>query len=180
MSITFINPFCGRLDSEEDPEEYLDDINYALSKKGDEREVSDRDRCVLFRQNLRDNARTWYSYLLPQEKNDWNVLQRLFRTRYGIDDIDKRFRQQIAIRQILLLRQDPDESMDQYLQRAAALEARVLRTEAWPTMGTCVARGLHGDDTRRWVLRELAIGEIFTFKRALEVIISMYGNLGDA
>ncbi|KAH8434052.1 uncharacterized protein LDX57_011689 [Aspergillus melleus] len=137
MSIaSSINPFYGRLDGEEDPEEYLDDISYALSKNGDEQEASNRDRCILFRQNLRGNARTWYNYLFPQQKNDWDALQRLFRAHYGINDIDKQFRQQIAIRQILLLRQDPDESMDQYLQRGAELEARVLGTDVWPTMGT--------------------------------------------
>lgn len=60
MTKSNINPFFGRRDGTEDPEEYLEDIEYAVETERSHVNSNDRDwncaRRILFRQNLRDKA----------------------------------------------------------------------------------------------------------------------------
>ncbi|KAF7122687.1 hypothetical protein CNMCM5793_000797 [Aspergillus hiratsukae] len=79
MAKSNIKPFHGRRDNAEDPREYIQDIEYEI--KLEKRHFSDpnydwnEDRCILFRQNLRDKAGLWYSQLDRNTKDNWALLK---------------------------------------------------------------------------------------------------------
>ena len=85
-----IKQFYGHQDGHEDAEEYLEDIDDAVdrSKTSDEQDL-DRERRILFRQNLLDKAERWYSRLPRSTRSDWPKLKELFLARYRGDTEDE-------------------------------------------------------------------------------------------
>ncbi|RHZ56392.1 hypothetical protein CDV55_103701 [Aspergillus turcosus] len=63
MTKSNIKPFYGRRDNAEDPHEYVQNIEYAIKLEKrhfhDPNYNWDEDRCILFRQNLKDKAELW-------------------------------------------------------------------------------------------------------------------------
>ncbi|KAF7164130.1 hypothetical protein CNMCM5623_008820 [Aspergillus felis] len=92
MAKSHIKPFHGRRDGSEDPEAYLEDIEYEI--KLEKRHMDDADydwdddRRILFRQNLRDKAEIWYNQLRRTTKNDWDQLKQKFTKKYRVNEVD--------------------------------------------------------------------------------------------
>ena len=77
---TKVRAFRGLRDAKEDPNEYLDGIEWAYEQDYQSREpgadeakiqYSNKTHRILFRQNLENETLTWYSGLDGELKQDW-------------------------------------------------------------------------------------------------------------
>lgn len=90
---TAIRPFLGRKDGKEDPQEFLEDLEWAYEQDFQNREPAEaavratfvnKTHRILFRQNLEDEASSWYGELDSEVRRDWNKLNQLFLTEYTV------------------------------------------------------------------------------------------------
>lgn len=140
-----ITPFYGLFDNTEDPEEYLEEIEYAALS---ENATTDLVRRIFFRRNLRGNAKLWYRYLDPQTKADWGTLQAQFRGRYEVQPNTKRIQLLLIEDKISALLQEPNESVVEYMNRCATLEAQSVGLKHVQGFGQFMINGL-SDNWRR-------------------------------
>ena len=165
-----IKQFYGHQDGHEDAEEYLEDIDYAVerSKASDEQGL-DRERRILFRQNLLDKAERWYGTLPRSTRTDWAKLKALFLARYRGDTEDEPSGPPMASQRISNLTQLPDEAITKYLDRWDVLEAQGDATLAG-NMGLHMVEGLSDDNQRARILDDMEQEGNYSYRRARELI----------
>ena len=165
-----IKQFYGHQDGHEDAEEYLEDIDYAVehSKTGDTQDL-DRERRILFRQNLLDKAERWYSKLPRSTRTDWPKLKELFLDRYRGDTEDGGTELSTASQQLLTLKQMPDESITKYLDRWDVLEVQGGAAPAGD-LGLYMVDGLSDDNQRARILDDMEQEGNYSYRRARELI----------
>lgn len=168
--ISRIKQFYGHQDGHEDAEEYLEDIDYAVdrSKTSDEQDL-DRERRILFRQNLLDKAERWYSKLPRSTRTDWPKLKEVFLAHYRGDTEDEPTGLPMASQRISTLTQLPDETITKYLDRWDVLETQ---GGAAPTgdLGLYMVEGLSDDNQRARILDDMEQEGNYSYRRARELI----------
>lgn len=165
-----IKQFYGHQDGHEDAEEYLEDIDYAVdrSKAGDQQDL-DRERRILFRQNLLDKAERWYGTLPRSTRTDWVKLKELFLARYRGDTEDESAGLPMASQQVPGLKQMPEETITKYLDRWDVLEAQGDATLAG-NLGLHMVEGLSDDNQRARILDDMEQEGNYSYRRARELI----------
>jgi hypothetical protein len=149
MTESNIKFFFGRRDGKKDPEEYLEDIEYAVEIERRHVNSNDRDwnrdRRMLFRQNLRGKAELSYSHLSRDLKSDWERLKQEFTKRYRIDEIDAANRRFQISQKVAAVSQEPNEHILDYVNRCEDLESQSGTMESF---GLNVVQGL-ADPTQK-------------------------------
>ncbi|RLL99216.1 hypothetical protein CFD26_106616 [Aspergillus turcosus] len=159
MTKSNIKPFYGRRDNAEDPHEYVQDIEYAI--KLEKRHFHDpdydwdEDRCILFRQNLKDKAELWYSQLSRATKDNWGLLKEEFLKRYQIDEVDAATRRFQVSQRVATLSQGPNEHILDYLNRCEDLESQAGKLESF---GLNVVQGIADRTQKQRILFNLPLG----------------------
>ncbi|GIJ90127.1 hypothetical protein Asppvi_009077 [Aspergillus pseudoviridinutans] len=172
-----IKPFLGRRDGIEDPEHYLEDIEYAIKieKSHVDSDSTDwnHDRRILFRQNLRGRAELWYSQLGRDLKNDWERLKREFTKRYRIDEVDAATRRFQITQKVATLSQGPNEHILDYVNRCEDLESQAGTLESF---GLNVVQGLADRAQKQQIMYDLFKGKDYSFGAAKDLINAASGR----
>ncbi|GFF89782.1 hypothetical protein IFM53868_05955 [Aspergillus udagawae] len=175
MAKSNIKPFYGRRDNAEDPYEYIQDIEYEI--KLEKRHFTDpsynwdEDRCILFRQNLRDKAELWYSQLNRTTKDGWELLKNEFLRRYQIDEVDAATRRFQVSQRVATLAQGQNEHILEYLNRCEDLESQAGTLESF---GLNVVQGISDRTQKQNILFNLNMKKDYSFRAAKEVINAAY------
>ncbi|GIC88737.1 uncharacterized protein Aud_005135 [Aspergillus udagawae] len=175
MAMSNIKPFFGRRDGTEDPEEYPEDIEYAVEIEkshvnSDSRDWN-RDRRILFRQNLRDKVELWYSQLGRDIKNDWERLKQEFTKRYRIDEVDAATRRFQIDQKVAAFSQGPSEHILDYVERCEDLESQAGALELF---GLNVVQGLADLTQEQRIMYDLNKGKDYSFRAAKDLINAAY------
>ena len=174
-----IRPFRGLKDGKEDPQEYIEDIEWANERdRGDDATdlVADKAHRLLFRQNLEDDAWTWYTDLDRETKQDWGRLRELFLSNYEITEKDaqaKRFELRMKAAQ---LKQNDDEAIPDFLKRANDL-ARTMPTDEIE-IGMATLRAMHDQHRRARVNFKCNMSSDYSFRVVEKLIRAAYIEIG--
>ncbi|KAI9883789.1 MAG: hypothetical protein M1823_004444, partial [Watsoniomyces obsoletus] len=126
MALQNIAPFRGLRDGKEDPEEYVKNVefiarNFHSEQQGTRLEDSMR---IIFRLNLADTARAWYTSLPSVTKASWQELQQRFKEAYKIKPKDVEAEKLEILHEIIRLQQQSNEKLRDYIHRVDELARR--------------------------------------------------------
>ena len=173
-----IRPFKGLRDGREDPQEYLEDIEWACDQ-GDNigsGHLADKALRMLFRQHLEDDAWTWYADQERAVKQDWGRLRQLFLSSFEITEKDaqaKMFELRMAVAQ---LKQNDNEPIAEYLKRATDLARRVPNDEI--EIGMATLCGMHDQHKRGQVNFECNKSSDYSFATVEKLVKAAYREIG--
>ncbi|KAL1998399.1 hypothetical protein VTN02DRAFT_6284 [Thermoascus thermophilus] len=168
-------PFYGRQDGTEDPSEYLEDIEFIIERdySDETEERKQKNRRILFRQNLKGRAALWYSHLPARVKTDWDETQRLFNESYKIEEEDEAMERFKLRQRISALRQGPEETIDSYLERCEDLKVR-LRDDT--DFGLNVVHGLRDPQWQEMIRYDMSKARDYSYKLARNLIQAAYAS----
>lgn len=187
MGQTKIRAFRGLRDGKEDPNEYLEDIEWAYEQDYQSREpdaaeartqYSNKTHRILFRQNLEDEAFTWYSDLDGEIKQDWERLRDAFLPAYTItakDTQTKKFELRVKLAN---LQQEDNENIADYLKRAGDLHQKL--PQEYIDVGMATLRGMHDGERRGRVSFECNKNADYSYPNVLKLIKAAYSEIGKA
>ena len=175
-----IRPFRGLRDGKEDPQEYVEDIEFAYDQEGHDEgvpvAVAEKLYRLLFRQNLEDDAWTWYTDLERDIKQNWQRLRARFLASYEITEKDaqaKKFDLRIKVAQ---LKQSDREDIAEYLKRAGDLARKMPDDEI--DIGMATLRGMDDQHKRSQVNFECNKGQDYSYPTVEKLIKAAYSEIG--
>ena len=166
MGHTKIRVFRGTRDGKEDPNEFLEDIEWAYEQDFKSREpaaatalggstvdqravFANKTHRILFRQHLEDDALQWYSDLDTDLKQDWAQLKKAFLPAFAItvkDAQTKKFELRIKLAN---LEQSESKMIAEYLKRADKLAIRLPQDHI--DVGMAILKGIRDTSKRECV-----------------------------
>ena len=175
MGQTKIRAFKGLRNGREDPNEYLEDIEWAYEQdfKGKEPATavdgsdelattfSNKTRRILFHQHLQEKAEAWNSDLDSDIKVDWPKLRSLFLTAFPItlkDAQTKKFELRVKLHN---LEQGENESIADYLEKANELAMKLPNDDI--DVGMATLKGMRDLSKRERVTFECTKDADYTF-----------------
>lgn len=128
---TSIKPFRGVQDNLEDPDEYIEDLEWIYSQDYQSAEPSqsldakqtyvNKTFRILFRNHLEGKAVEWYSNLAPPIRKDWNTLKTSFLDHFKLILRDSQTNLWEKKVELANLRQGTHEGIAQFMKRAEDL-----------------------------------------------------------
>ena len=185
MGQTKIRGFRGLRDGKEDPNEYLEDIEWAYEQDYESREPDSQDgkahyynktHRILFRQHLQDDAFAWYSELDSELKQNWTALRQAFLPAYAItikDSQTKKFELRIKLAN---LQQGEHENIADYLKRAGELSLKLPQEDI--DVGMATLKGMHDVGKRERISFECNKDADYSYANVLRLIKAAYSEIG--
>ena len=192
MGHTKIRVFRGTRDGKEDPNEFLEDIEWAYEQEFKGREpaavpslgaavdpqaaFANKTHRILFRQHLEDDALQWYSDLDADLKQDWVQLKKAFLPAFAITTKDaqtKRFELRVKLAN---LEQLPNESIAEYLKRADELAIRLPQDTM--DLGMAILRGMRDTSKRERVSFECEKDMDYNYSTVTRLVKAAYNEVG--
>ena len=173
-----IKTFHGLRNGTEDPEEYIEDVEFffecdLVAKahkdwliRGDERIYR-----ILFRKNLRDNALKWYRQLASEIKLSWNLLKERFIEEYNAQTNVASIRYTL---EIVSLSQLPGEHITAYLQRAETLHEQAPALD--DIIGINFLKGMQDTSQKSPVNFECARARNYSFTYMKPIVKTVFDN----
>jgi hypothetical protein len=176
-----IGTFEGTKDGTENPEEWLEDLefNVEVNPQLQEKE-KDRLRRILFRKYLAGPAAKWYRDLDAGTKSQWNVLREQFISEFTEKEDTEQDRVEL-LGAVANLSQE-EQRIGDYTHKAEVLSRRVAKD---PGMDQLLAQkyvqGLRDRETKRLVSVILSqrSGKV-TFKDAKDAVVSAHTTFGQS
>ncbi|KAF7183720.1 hypothetical protein CNMCM7691_004070 [Aspergillus felis] len=158
LAMPAIKPFFGRRDGAEHPEDYLEDIEYAVK---------------IEKSHVDSDSRDWNCDLNWVEtfKNDWERLKQEFTKRYRIDEVDAATRSFQITQKVATLSQGPNEHIEDYVDRCEDLESQAGTLESF---GLNVVQGLADLTQKQRIMYDLFKGKDYSFRAATDLINAAY------
>ena len=185
MGGTKIRPFKGLKDGKENPEEYLEDIEWAYDQDYQNNEpvngeaaaaYKSKTHRILFRQNLEEKAREWYGDLDMDVKAQWSTLQDKFKTAFKVtlkDAQTKKFELRVKLHQ---LEQREEETIADYLNKAEELSMRLPQDDI--DVGMATLKGMRDTIKRERVSFECNKDADYSFTTVKRLITAAYNEIG--
>lgn len=185
MGITKIRPFKGLKDGKEDPQEFLEDLEWSYQQdyessapptEPDREAYSFKTHRILLRQNLEHKARLWYQDLDAEVKQDWKILKRKFLTTFELsvkDAATRKFELRIKLSQ---LEQKDGESISDYIERAEELATRLPSDDI--DVGMATLKGMRDGLRRDRVTFECNKDADYSFAKIKKLIAAAYNEVG--
>jgi hypothetical protein len=133
MKNSSIKLFWDKKDDRKNSNEYLKNIefiyqiDYKSQKtiKNDKNKYKNNVHRILFRQNLRKEAKDWYSNLSKTIKSDWTTLRIVFKTQFEVE-IDVEANKYLLLQRVITLIQRSNEDITNYFRRTKNLTRHLL------------------------------------------------------
>ncbi|KAI9836020.1 MAG: hypothetical protein M1819_001631 [Sarea resinae] len=166
-----IPKFSGANDNADEANEFLEDIELAVSISGLNADVRQNYSRMLFRQHLTSDALQWYRQLENSVRNSWTELRQKF-----IDDFTKSNAEFTTLDKIVALRQG-SMGIREYVDQATLISRNCPATYSAYLARQFVA-GMSDKERKRLVTMHL--GETaFTFQAAKEAVKRAYMEIGE-
>ena len=194
MGQTKIRVFKGLRDGKEDPNEFIEDLEWAYDQdyKSKEprpsasnnheandvavQEFRNRTHRILFRQHVSDSAWDWYSDLDPEVKTNWPSLKRLFLPAFEVtvkDSQTKKFELRVKLHN---LEQLEDENIAEYLKKASELAMKLPTDDI--DVGMATLKGMRDLGKRERVSFECNKDHDYSFTTVQRLVRAAYSEVG--
>ena len=179
-----IRPFRGLRNNKENPEKFLQSIEwlYQVDYKHDEPEDPDEGHAfkegtlgILFASHLAGKAEDWYDDL-ELEDTEWNTLVVQFRDYYRIVPRNPKGRQFNLAMKLADLKQQIDEHITSYIERAEAIATKFPGEEF--SIGMATVRGMSEPAHQHWIEKECLKKEDFEFGTVKKLVKVSYTRVG--
>lgn len=192
MGQTKIRTFKGLRDGKEDPNEFLEDIDWAYDQDYKSKEPKatgdtmadalaveayhSKTQRILFRQHISDSAWDWYTDLDSENKNDWLRLRKLFLPAFEVtvkDSQTKKFELRVKLHN---LEQLESENIAEYLKKASELAMKLPTDDI--DVGMATLKGMSDIQKRERVSFECNKDHDYSFTTVQRLIKAAYGEVG--
>ncbi|KAL8825271.1 MAG: hypothetical protein Q9170_007862, partial [Blastenia crenularia] len=187
MGGTKIRPFKGLRDGKEDPEEYLEDLDWAYEQDYEDKEASYGDAVekqqfknktfrILFRQNLEDKAAQWYKELDYTTKQNWDETKRKFQAYFILSPRDEQTKVFELRIKVATLAQEDNEQIASYLGRCDDLVLKIPTASV--EIGMACLRGMKDPVKRERVSFECNKDSNYEYANVSRLIKAAYIEIG--
>ncbi len=133
MRDSSIKSFWDKRNDRKNSNEYLKDIEfiYQTNYKTQEAIEDDKNKYkenvnrILFKQNLREETKNWYSNLSKIVKSDWIAFRTTFKIQFEIE-IDAKANKYLLLQRMITLTQRSNEDITNYFRRTKSLTRHLL------------------------------------------------------
>ncbi|MCJ1346903.1 hypothetical protein MMC31_005123 [Peltigera leucophlebia] len=183
---TLIRHFRGVQDNLEDPDEYIEDLEWAYSQDFQSAEPTNNIEAkqmytnktyrILFRNNLEGRAVECYSNLGAPIRKDWDLLKSSFLEYFKLvlqDSQTKLWERKVELAN---LRQGRSESNADFLKRAEHLARQIPNSEV--DVGMAIIQGMSDENEKKRISFECHKDSDFTFLKVKKLIRAAFFEVG--
>ena len=180
-----IRTFRGQRNGTEDPEEFLEDLDWAYEQDYASREPEDeingahykeKTYRILFRQNLDGEAYSWYTELDSSTKRDWTKTKETFLKHFAEPQKDEQSKKFELRMKLANLKQADNENIADYTKRTYDLFNKLPNDDV--EVGMATLRGMRDNDKKGRITFECSKDEDFTFATVQKLIKAAYSEIG--
>ena len=183
---TSIRPFRGVQNNLEDPDEYIEDLEWAYAQDYQSAEpfhnveakqiYINKTYRILFRNNLEEKAVEWYLNLGASIRKDWDTLKASFLEHFKFISRDSQTRLWEKKVELANLRQGNNKGIAQFLKRAKDLADQIPDSKVDVSMA--VIQGMSDKNEKKRISFEYHKDSDFTFVKVKKLIRTAFFEVG--